>query len=253
MRRVAVAVGMAAWFVLAAPAAPAPEDIARAIVERAIRAHGGEAVLARQRADRVQLQGTIYVPQGPTSFSAETLVQLPGQFKNVLRITTRDKREVTVMQLLNQDKVTVLIDGKPQKVDPAVSYELRVKLWLDRAIRLVPLLRDRAFDLAPLEDIKVNDRQASGVRVTVRGRKGPELRLYFDKELSLLVKSEHVLEDGEGKQLREEHYYGNFKEVSGCLRPFKVQAYRGGKKVMEAELTDVKSYDKIDESEFAPP
>jgi len=33
----------------------------------------------------------------------------------------------------------------------------------------------------------------------------------------------------------------------------KVSAYRNGKKVMEAEVTDVKYLDKVDDAEFAKP
>ena len=43
-------------------------------------------------------------------------------------------------------------------------------------------------------DRKVNQRTAVGVKVTAKGQK--EIRLYFDKAAGLLVKTEHVLDDG---------------------------------------------------------
>ncbi len=246
---------MRAWrfavlaLVLLPPAAPA-QDAARAVIEQAIKAHGGEERLARNRADRVRLKGTLFIPKGTAPFVAETIVQLPAQFKSVMELTANGEKH-TLVHLINADKVTVMVDGKVEKADPAVLAEMRDTVLLDRAVRLVPLLRDRGFDLAPLEDVKVNDRPAAGVRVTARGDK--ELRMYFDKELGLLVKTEHVLTDGSGKEVRQEQYYGDFKDVAGHKRPFKVIAYRDGRKVMEAEVVDVKYYEKIDESEFTKP
>jgi hypothetical protein len=234
-----------------APALAQP-DAARAIIEQAIKAHGGEERLARNRADKVKLEGTLYSPGGTAPFVAETTVQLPAQFKTTLEVRTPDGKTHTLVHLVNGDKVTVLVDGRVDKQpDPAALAELRDIRLLDRAIRLVPLLRERGYDLAVTDDVKVNDRPAAGVRVTMRGRK--EMRLYFDRELGLLVKTEHVLGDGSGKEVREERYFGDFKDVAGHKRPFKVIAFRDGKKLMEARVVDVKYFDKLDDSEFTRP
>jgi hypothetical protein len=235
-----------------AAVAQKPADTARALIEQAVAAHGGEERLARDRADKVKFKGTLYVPDGPAAFVAETTVQLPAQYKSVMELTDRTGQKHTLIHILNGDKVTVQVDGKAEKVNDAVLAEMREMQQLDRAIRLVPLLRDRTFDMAPVEDVKVNDRPASGVRVTARGGKG-ELRLYFDKELGLLVKVENLLDDGAGKKLRQERYFGDFKDIAGYKRPMKVIAFRDGKKVMEAEMVDVKSFEKIDDREFQKP
>ena len=44
-----------------------------------------------------------------------------------------------------------------------------------------------------------------------------------------------------------------FEDVQGCRRPMKIAAYRNGKKIMEAEIVDVKYLDKVDAAEFAKP
>jgi hypothetical protein len=233
------------------------QDTSRAIIEQAIKAHGGEERLSRNRADRVKFKGILFLttprdtaPRETARFVAETTVQLPAQFKSVMEMTSGGDKH-TVVHIVNGEKVSVLVDGKPEKVEPAVLAEMRDTMMLDRAVRLVPLLRDRTYGLAPADDIKVNDRPAAGVRVTAQGRK--ELRLYFDKELGLLVKAEHLLDDGSGKQVRQEQYFGDFKDVGGYKRPFKVIAFRDGRKVMEAEVVDVKQYDQIDDREFTRP
>jgi hypothetical protein len=241
-----------AALLLLAGAAPAQDD-ARAVVERAVRAHGGQERLAKARADKVHVRGTLQVEgkDGPIAipFTGEVLVQLPNQLKSVLEVNLDKKR--TVVQILNGDEAYVTTNGQPQKVGPAALAEMREKLFLDRAVRLVPLLTEKTYELASLGESKVGERPAVGVRVTARGRK--ELRMYFDKETGLLVKTEHTLSDPEGKSVRQEEYYGDFRDLGGYRRPVRVAAYRDGKKVVDLEVIDVKYYDKIDDAEFAKP
>jgi negative regulator of sigma E activity len=226
------------------------QDAARAIIDKAVQAHGGTERLSRVRADKVQVKGSLFVEGKETPFTGETIVQLPGQFKNMMQVAT-PKGRVTLVQILNGDKAIVTIDGQPQKVEAAALAEMRETFQLNRAVRLVPLLTDRTYELAVLPEVKVNDRPALGVRVTAKGKR--ELRLFFDKETGLLVKTEHTLDAGEGKEVRQEVYYGDFRDVGGYKRPAKLLALRDGKKVMEAELSDVRYFEKIDDVEFTKP
>jgi hypothetical protein len=256
MRRFALVAAAAA---LLAPAGPAAaQETPRATIERAIQAHGGAERLSLVRADKVKLKGTLIAAGKATPFTAETTVQLPAQYKSVIELSV-DGRKRTLVHLLNGDKVLVTIDGQPQKVAPAALAELRETLQLDQAVRLVPLLRDRNFNLAPLGESKVNGRAVVGVKVTSRGRK--ELRMYFDKGTGLLIKTEHALDaPGErrpagapGKEVRQEEYYSAFKDLDGFRRPTKMVVLRDGRKLMEAELVGVKYFSKIDDAEFERP
>jgi hypothetical protein len=230
-------------------AAAAAQETPRAIIEKAIKAHGGPERLSAIRADRVKLRGILFLDKKEVVFSAETLVQLPAQFKNVVEFTT--DRKHTLVQILNGDKAYVTIDGQPEKVADAALTEMRETLLLDRAVRLVPLLADKEFGLSLLEEIKVQDRPAVGVRVQVKGRK--EMRLYFDKETGLLSKTEHLLADEKGKEIRQEEFYSDFKDFEGFRRPTRMLALRNGAKIMEAQLIEVKYATKIDDSEFDKP
>jgi hypothetical protein len=75
------------------------QETARAVIERAIKAHGGEEKLTKLRADKVKLKGVLVFGAREAPFTAETTVQLPGQFKNVMQITV-DGRAFTLLQIL---------------------------------------------------------------------------------------------------------------------------------------------------------
>jgi hypothetical protein len=236
--------------VLALGAAPAPpDDEAQGIIERAVKAHGGVDRLSRVHADRVTNRGVLFVQSRETPFTSETTVQLPNQLRNVIHL--EGDRKTVFVQILNGDKVYLTIDGQPQKVDDTLSEELRETLQLNQMVRLVPLLTDRTYMLEALGEVKIDDTPALGVKASAKGRR--DVRLFFNKETGLLMKTEHTVDDGAGKEAVQEEIYGDFEEVQGVRRPMKIAAFRNGKKIMEADVVEVKYLDKVDDAEFAKP
>ena len=233
MRRLLLAVCAAAVSLGAAPA-PA-DDEAQAVIERAVKAHGGFDRLSRVHADRVKSRGVLIVNGRETPFESETTVQLPNQFRNVLQL--EGDRKAVFVEVLNGDKIYFTLDGQPQKVDDNLTTEIRETMQLNQAIRLVPLLTDKTYVLEPLGEVKIDDQPCLGVKATAKGRR--EVRLFFNKESGLLVKTEHSMDDGAGKEAVQEEFYSDFEDVKGYKRPKKMVAYRNGKKIMEAETTDV--------------
>jgi hypothetical protein len=222
----------------------------RAILEKAIAAHGGMERLSLVRADWIRMRGTLWIGGREMTFSGETTVQLPGQFKAVLDVRAPDG-VYKLVQGLDNDKAWMTHNGKPHAMAPTAQTELRETLHLNRAIRLVPLFNDPGYEVAYVGESKVNDRPALGLKVTAKGRK--ELRMYFDRETGLLVKTEHTLDDGMGKEVRQEHYYSEFRDLGGFRRPVKVVAFRDGKKMMEGEVLEAKYFERLPDSEFKQP
>lgn len=232
-----------------------PKEIdPRTVVERAVTAHGGRDKLAQARADWVKLKGTLFVGDKDTPkevpFVGETWVQLPGQFKNVLELTT-PQGATRMVQTVNKDKVKITIDGQPHTVSPAALGEMRETAHLNNAVRLIPLLeRAETYKLDYTGELEIQKKTLLGVKVTTRGQR--ELRLYFDKSNGMLVRTEQLLDDGNGKEVRQEVYYLDFRNLGGYTRPVKLAAYRDGRKVMEAELLEAKYHDKFPDDLFMP-
>lgn len=237
-------------FLLGGAAGALAQEEARALVERAVKAHGGAEALGRIRAEKVKFKGTLVVQGHTTPFVAETLMQLPSKYKHIIE-TNNGGDKHTIVQIINGNKVSITVDGRAIQADPAQLAEIRSGLELERAKRLLPLLDDKSYQLAVQEEIKVNDRPAVGVRVTGRGRK--EMRLYFDKEYGLLVRAENRLGDGKSKEVRQHFFFGDFKDIGGYKRATKIRAFRDGRQIMEAEMLDAKPLEKVDETEFAKP
>lgn len=230
-----------------APAVPAQEP-PRAVIERAIVAHGGHARLALARCERVRLKGTMHVGSASLPFTNELAVALPGRYKSVVTIDdgTRTRQ---VVHVLDGEKAAALVDGQPQTVTGVHLAQLRQTLQLEHAMRLMPLLTDAEFRLSGLGQVRYNNQVFAGVQVAGRGQR--ELKLWFDQASGLLVKSEHKLDGPGGKDVLQEAFYADYRDAGGYRRPGKVVVLRDGKKVMEAELIDARRCERFEPDEFS--
>src|SRR4051794_7527394 len=78
----------------------------RAVIEKAVQAHGGAEQLARLKALRIKSKGTVALLPGGESvaFAGETTAQMPGQIKNVMEFEYMGKKR-TLVQVIDGDKV----------------------------------------------------------------------------------------------------------------------------------------------------
>src|SRR5262249_25457178 len=100
---------------------------------------------------------------------------------------------------------------------------------LEKAAALLPLLKDRDYQLAPLPDEVVEGRPAHRIRASHPGR--ADVDLYFDKESGLLVKAATKV----GDRGIWETSYRDYREV-GPTRLDRVRVYGDGAEMSDAEL-----------------
>ncbi len=225
------------------------EPTAIDIVNKAIVAHGGMEALSKARADKVRLKGSMMLLEKPVPFVAETSVVLPDRLRTVVRMNP-GPQEIVMTQLVSGDKLGMFINGQPQAVTEGLAATLRETLLMNQAMRLVSLLKDKTLEPMIAGTGMVNGRQARIIRVAPKGKR--EIKLWFDDETGLLVKTDHPV-GLETKPMLQEEYYGDFREMGAFRRPAKMVTHRAGKKIMEAELVEVRYLDSIPESEFLAP
>ncbi len=114
-------------------------------------------------------------------------------------------------------------------------------------------MRDKAFKLSPLGEVKVDGRAALGVHVEREGRR--DLNLFFDKENGLLLKLEGRSTDpmNPSQEFTGETYHGGYRKIDGVMVPFKTTVKRDGKLYVEVETTEASVAPKLDDSLFAKP
>jgi hypothetical protein len=103
-----LAAGVLFAFSPAARAADEPKDI----LEKAIKAHGGEELLTKSKAANVKTKGKIDLPGvGEVEFTQDTSYMIPDKFKDTLELKVGGQN-VSLFTLVNGDKVTVEVNGK---------------------------------------------------------------------------------------------------------------------------------------------
>jgi hypothetical protein len=90
--------------------------------------------------------------------------------------------------------------------------------------------------------------------VTVSKKGCKDITIYFDKKTGLIAKVETRRRDlMSGEEVTEERIITEYQEVQGRKTAKKIEVLRDGKAFMEAEVTELKILEKLDDSEFAQP
>jgi hypothetical protein len=220
------------------------EADAKAIVAKAIKALGGEANLAKQKASTWTETGTYYGMGDGVPFTAKYAMRLPDHFRMEVEgiftlIVAGDKgwiRSGDDTKAMTDEQLAV------QKNDHRAGF-----------IATVLPLKDKAFTLTTLPETKVDDRPALAIKVTRKDY--PEVKLYFDATTHLLVKSEWRTKASEQKfkEVTATMYYSKYKEMDGAKIPTKLVMKRDDKLFVEATVEDHKAVGRLDDSVFAKP
>jgi hypothetical protein len=228
-------------------AGAADSDVS-AIIDKAIKAHGGAEKLALEPPIHTKGRGTINVGGG-TDFTVESTMQ-SGKIRGVVQMSIAGQ-EVTLITVFDGVKAWQKVNGETKEQAGDLLDDARENAYVARLRRLA-FLKDKSLELSPLGEAKVNDRPAVGIKVVSKGHR--DVNLYFDKESGLLAKTTRRMLDATTQQeISEEWIVQERQEVDGMKVPRKILLNHDGKKFMEAEIVEVKFLEKVAPDEFAEP
>jgi hypothetical protein len=216
---------------------------ARAIVNKAIQAMGGEKNLAKHQAITWKEKGTYYGMGEGIPYTANFAVQAPNQFR-------MDVEGVFII-VLDGAKGWMSVGGESKELPKdqlAMHIKTRKAGWV---ATLVPL-QDKAFQLTLLDEVNIDKQPAAGVKVTRADY--PDVKLYFDKKTNLLLKSEFRGQTpDQPKEITQEAYYHDYRNIDGTQVPRRIVLKHDGKLFVDAESHDYKAHGKLDAKHFAKP
>ena len=238
--------------VLAGPTRADDDKEMHALVDKALKAAGGADKLAKFKACTFKGKGNVTEGNKEGTFTAE------GSFRG----GTHWRMEMEANVDGQNRQVILVFDGQKAWARPkdrdameapeeaiAVIKELTHVMYL--AQTLAPL-KGKDYKLAPLGEVKINDRATLGMKVTPKDRK--EINLYFDKETGHLAKCEmNIVDMKDGQEVSHEYFFSDHKDMDGVKHFSKIVFKRDGKKFFDAELSEVKAQDKLDDNLFVKP
>jgi hypothetical protein len=221
-----------------------------AILDKAIKALGGEEKLKKAEAISWKSKGTITFNGNDNEIKVHATAkgldhyrqEMDGEFGG-------EPRKFVVV--LGGDKGWRKFGDEPMEMDgDAVANQKRNVYLLVLPVTLVSL-KDKAFKLEPAGEAKVDDKPAVGIKVTGPDQK--DFTLYFDKESGLPVKLVARVVGFQGNEYTQETTYKNYKDFDGIKKATKVDSKRDGEDFIKSEITEFKVLDQVEPKTFSEP
>jgi hypothetical protein len=230
--------------------AGAGEDkAARALVEKAIQAHGGEAALTKLPAVEAKLKGKISLLGEATAFTGDFAADGPERQKVVIEGTLNGEK-FRMIHVVNGAQAWLKTGDEATELTGDDFDEALKQAQSTWVATLIPL-KDRAFKLTSLGEFRIQQRPVLGVRVAHKGQR--DVQLFFDQQTGLLVKTKVRVKDESGEEITEESYLDDYRDVQGTKQATKLLIKHDGEMFMEAEVSDYQLSEKLDKKVFGKP
>jgi outer membrane lipoprotein-sorting protein len=215
---------------------------ARALIDKAVKATGGKDKLAKYKAQTWNEKGVYHGMGMAQPYTGKYAVLWPDKFRMEI--------QGVFTLVLDGDKGWINSMGETKEMTKEQLTAQQESTYVGHITNLVPL-EDKSFTLTTLPEIKVNERPALGVKVVKKGK--PDVSLYFDKATTLLVKSSFRAKGEDGKTVTQDTYLSDYRDVEGVKLPKKIVLKHDDKIYVEAENSDMKLSEKLDDKVFAKP
>jgi hypothetical protein len=226
--------------------ARAGQDDATEILNKAIKALGGEAKLNSASAFTLVISGSVKAKGRPTDM---TMVATFNGLNQVRRqLSSRSERTLAI---LDGDKGWYLSKGRYQAMNgEAIAKEKRDIYRQVIPTLLVPAKRTGfKYEAAGKEEVR--GKPASILKIT--GPDGNDFLLYFDVQTSLPVKEVTQWRDADGNEQIEEVTFADYKDFDGIKKATSLEIRSGPQGVGFMEVTHFKILDHVDPRTFAEP
>ena len=250
MKRFLVAACVAALAAGLGANARSDDRDAQAVLDKAMKALGGEDKLAKLQAATWKAKGTIRIGGNDSDFTSQSTVQGPDQFRQEFEGEFGGNK-VTGVTVLNGDKGWRKFGDNVMALDKAGVANQKRGVYLQMTpVTLLPL-RGKGFKVRAAGEEKVGGQPAAVLEVT--GPDGKDFKLSFDKKSGLPVKQVAKVPGFMGGEATQETTFGGYKDFGGIKKATKIDAKRDGEKFLEQEITEFKVVKKVDPKTFAEP
>jgi hypothetical protein len=233
------------------PALRAQDADARASVARAIKAANWPDDDKPQNLTWKDA-GTMTAGGLKIAYTGDWAVRMPGAYRFEITVDFMGQKTKLLFGV-DGDKAWESANGLTREVTGEKKEYVINQAYQFRVRTLAPLLREKAFKLTAAGEKDVGGKPAVGVRVERDGK--PTVTLYFDKATGLLAKAEAKVKDEfqNWKEVLDEQYFEDWKDVGGQKVFGKLRVVRDGRPMLESVLSDQKRPATLDPKLFEKP
>ena len=241
---------LVAVFVAAGGTARADEQEARAVIDKAIKAMGGEEKLAKAEMATWKAQGTMTFNDNANNFKSRVTVKGLAHFRSELE-GEFNGNAVKGVTVLAGDKGWRKFGENLNEMEGDGLANQKRTVYLQVIPTTLVALKGKGFKVESAAGEKLGDRPTAVVKVT--GPDGKDFKLFFDKESGLPVKLTATVAGFQGNEFSQETTFGDYKDFDGIKKATKIESKRDGQRYLEQEVTEFKVLDKVEADAFDEP
>jgi hypothetical protein len=224
---------------------------ASAVLDKAIKALGGEEKLKAARMHSQKLTGTITINGEDNKFSILTTTDGHGKYRSDVDGEFMGNK-IEIVTVLNGDKGWRKFADMKMELDKEGLANERRNVFLGAVGGSLLALKHKEFKVEDAADEMVDGHAAAVIKVTEPG--GKDFKLYFSKDSGLplkLVASKVV--GFMGDDATQEWHYSKYKEIAGIKKAAHIDVKRSGEKLMTMDLADFEVLKDVDAKKFDEP
>jgi hypothetical protein len=223
---------------------------ATAIIDKAVKALGGEEKLSKVKAVHWKADAKFRFGDNDSEGKIEVTAQSPDHVRRVFEGEFGGNQVRGVTVLAGDHGWRKFGDNKNELDSAAVANEKR-SLYLSAVAAKVLQLKTKHFKVTVGGDEMVNGKPASVLKAT--GPDGKDFSLYLDKQTGLPVKEVARVVGFRGDEYTQETTFSDYKEMDGIKKATKMEIKRDGQPYQQLTITEYKVLDKVDSKTFAEP
>lgn len=220
---------------------------ARAILARAIVAHGGRENLTKHERIYCHVKGKA----GAATLELQEWADIAGRRKVLLHWEEKGQKLVVTRVFDGNQCWEKFNDNETVTGSSADLREAQETLYQARVGLFYPVLEDKSTTLSYLGESKVGVKLSQAVRVKSMGRE--DVDLYFDKLSGLLLKTECKMFSGVHRGKIMEVHRDEYIERDGIKVAAKVRMILDGRPYSEDEIVEYRAVREFERGTFAKP
>jgi hypothetical protein len=229
----------------------ADDKDAKAVIEKGIKALGGDEKLTKAGTCSWKSKGTITLNGDDNEFTSVSTLQGLDHYRSEFegKFGDNDVKGVTV---LSGDKGWQKFNDNDRELDADAVINEKHRINIQAIPTTLVQLNGKGFKIESATDEKIGDKPAAGIKVT--GPEGKDFTLYFDKESGLPVKLVATVAGfGGGEDFNQETTFNDYKDFDGIKKATKISSKRNGEKFIDVEISEFKVLDNVPAETFTQP
>jgi hypothetical protein len=223
---------------------------AKAILDKAIKALGGEANLGKAKGFSWTHKGTINFGGTDNQFTGHAVAEGLDHYRQDFEGEFGGNQVKGVTVVAGNKGWRKFGDNQMELDQDALTAEKQRVYLTVIPITILPL-RSKQFKMETIGEDKADGKPALGIKAT--GPDGKEFKVYFDKESGLPVRIVAKVVGFMGDEYTQDTTFSDFKEVDGIKKAMKSETKRDGEKFLDLQISDFKVLDHVDPKNFAEP